>query len=122
MTPDQAAAVKLIPWVKEWATRERSDADYFGVMDASFVNQCLNCAANLETILAFLEEAKGVAPENDAERLRKALEDIALLDEADGHELREHHAFEAVAIATRALGKHPSEIYHARTAQEKNDG
>lgn len=39
-----------------------------------------------------------------------ALEQIALLDEADGHELTKDHAFRAVAIATRTLGKHPSEI------------
>lgn len=51
----------------------------------------------------------GLLFEND--RLRGALRQIALLDEADGHELRLRHAFEAVAIATRALGKHPSQIH-----------
>ena len=39
-----------------------------------------------------------------------ALERIALLDEADGHELTSDHARQAIAIATRTLGKHPSEI------------
>jgi hypothetical protein len=34
----------------------------------------------------------------------RALFNIAMLDEADGHELREEHAFEAVAIAMAALG------------------
>jgi hypothetical protein len=46
--------------------------------------------------------------------LRQALEKIALLDEADGHELTVQHAQEAVAIASRTLGKHPSEIYSDR--------
>lgn len=46
----------------------------------------------------------------EGEALRRALEDIALLDEADGHELTVKHAFRAVAIATSILGKHPSEI------------
>jgi hypothetical protein len=55
--------------------------------------QCPLCRANYQT-----------------ERLRDALERIALLDEADGHELKEKHAFQAVAIATQAIGKHPSEI------------
>jgi len=44
------------------------------------------------------------------DRLTFALEKIALLDECDGHELKVKHAFEAVAIATNALGKHPSQI------------
>lgn len=50
----------------------------------------------------------------EIERLTSALEDIALLDECDGHELAVRHAFEAVAIATKTLGKHPSEIAAAR--------
>lgn len=45
------------------------------------------------------------------ERYRDALERIALLDEADGHELTVKQAFEAVAIAANALGKHPSQIF-----------
>jgi hypothetical protein len=45
-----------------------------------------------------------------ADGLREALEQIALLDEADGHELTREHALEAIAIATRTLGKHPSQI------------
>lgn len=47
---------------------------------------------------------------NEIARLTDALERIACLDEADGHLLREKHAFDAVSIATRTLGKHPSEI------------
>lgn len=43
-------------------------------------------------------------------RLRTALENIALLDFADGYELTWEHASRAVAIATSTLGKHPSEI------------
>ncbi len=50
--------------------------------------------------------------------LRNALERIALLDEADGHELTRSHALEAVAIATSTLGMHPSEIFAARFATE----
>jgi hypothetical protein len=49
---------------------------------------------------------------------RAALEQIALLDEADGHELTADHARQAVAIATRTLGEHPSEIF-ARHALEQ---
>jgi hypothetical protein len=112
MTTAQAAAVKLIPWLEDLATSRRmaqANAVTFEMTNAYAAD-----VGKIETLLAFLEEAKGMAPEDDAERLRKALEDIALLDEADGHELRKHHAFEAVAIATRALGKHPSEIFHAR--------
>lgn len=56
--------------------------------------------------------ARRFAAESDL--YRKALEDIALLDEADGHELKQQHAFQAVAIATRTLNKHPSEIYAER--------
>lgn len=56
------------------------------------------------------------APSREAE-LVKALEDIALLDEADGHELKARHAFEAVAIATKTLGKHPSTITAERFAR-----
>lgn len=52
---------------------------------------------------------------NDENKYREALERIALLDEADGHELTVRHAFEAVAIATSTLGKHPSEILIDRT-------
>lgn len=46
---------------------------------------------------------------------REALEQIALLDEADGHELTREHALRAVAIATHALGKHPSQILAERS-------
>ena len=49
-------------------------------------------------------------------RLKTALEDIALLDEADGHELQRKDAYVAVAIATKALGLHPSQIYANRNA------
>lgn len=58
----------------------------------------------------------------DAEtaRFRDALERIALLDEADGHELALKHAFRAVAIACIALGnKHPSQILVEREARVK---
>jgi len=50
--------------------------------------------------------------------LQAALEQIALLDEADGHELTVKHAFQAVGIACAALGKHPSEIV-ARTFEQE---
>lgn len=57
----------------------------------------------------------------DAEtaRLRDALERIALLDEADGHELTVRQAFEAVGIATSTLGKHPSKISAERDARQR---
>lgn len=55
----------------------------------------------------------------EAEKFRDALERIALLDEADGHELKVEHAFEAVAIAGKALGdKHPSVIFAEREARK----
>lgn len=60
--------------------------------------------------IQFTREAVG----SQIERLQDALENIALLDEADGHELARHHALLAVAIATNALGKHPSEIFAQR--------
>ena len=62
------------------------------------------------------------AKAEDAEtvRLRDALERIALLDEADGHELTVKQAFQAVAIATTTLGKHPSQILVERDARRKH--
>jgi hypothetical protein len=45
-----------------------------------------------------------------------ALEDIALLDDADGHELTWGDASRAVGIATKELGKHPSQIFAERFA------
>lgn len=52
-------------------------------------------------------------------RIKDALERVALLDEADGHLLTVSHAFQAVAIATSTLGKHPSEIYADRLQEPK---
>jgi hypothetical protein len=54
----------------------------------------------------------------EVDRLRDALERIALLDEADGHELTWVHASQAVGIASQTLGKHPSEIFVERNARE----
>lgn len=54
------------------------------------------------------------------ERFRDALERIALLDEADGHELTVEQAFEAVAIAANTLGKHPSQIFVEREDRARN--
>lgn len=56
---------------------------------------------------------------DDVLRLREALENIALLDEADGHELTVEHAMRAVAIATSTLGMHPSEILVRRGQQQE---
>lgn len=50
---------------------------------------------------------------SDHRKAVKALESIALLDEADGRELTAGHALKAVAIATSTLGRHPSEIFAA---------
>lgn len=60
------------------------------------------------------EAGSQAAYEREITKLRNALEDIALLDEADGHELTATHAHRAVARATKALGKHPSEILAER--------
>ena len=55
-----------------------------------------------------LRDTIGIAAELAREnaKLTAALEQIALLDES--------HAFEAVAIATNTLGKHPSQIFSER--------
>lgn len=65
-------------------------------------------------------EALAGALRAEIERLRAALENVALLDEADGHELTADHARQAVAIATSTLGKHPSEIHAKRHAYEQS--
>jgi hypothetical protein len=54
-----------------------------------------------------------------AKKYQKALEDIALLDEADGHELRWEHASTAIGYATQALGKHPSQIHAERNEDNR---
>lgn len=60
------------------------------------------------------------AEDAEAVRFRDALERIALLDEADGHELADKQAFQAVGIACAALGnKHPSVILVEREARLK---
>lgn len=66
-----------------------------------------------EARAAAIKAIRALAVQPEINRLRTALEKIALLDEADGHELKERHAFQAVAIACETLGKHPSEILHA---------
>lgn len=62
------------------------------------------CAAAIPTVAS-------AACSTDADRFRDALERIALLDEADGHELTWETASMAVGIASQTLGKHPSEIF-----------
>lgn len=56
----------------------------------------------------------------EANAQQDALERIALLDEADGHELTREHALQAVAIATSTLGKHPSQILVERDKRAKH--
>jgi hypothetical protein len=63
--------------------------------------------------------APAKAEDIETARLRDALERIALLDEVDGHELTVKQAFEAVAIATNTLGKHPSQIAAERDARHR---
>ena len=59
----------------------------------------------------------------EEERLRDALEQIAILDEADGHTLTWETASQAVGIATHALGdKHPSQIFEEREARRRATG
>jgi len=60
--------------------------------------------------------AEYTAAADELDKLTDALERIAILDECDGHELAVRHAFQAVAIATSTLGKHPSEIAADRAA------
>jgi hypothetical protein len=55
-------------------------------------------------------------------KFRDGLERIALLDEADGHELTAQHALEATGIASSTLGKHPSVILVEREARKKVGG
>jgi hypothetical protein len=64
--------------------------------------------------------ATAKAEDAESARFRDALERIALLDEADGHELTVKQAFQAVGIACIALGnKHPSQILVEREARVK---
>lgn len=61
------------------------------------------------SVVATPAKSEEVSPFQDA------LERIALLDEADGHELTWEHASRAVGIACQALGgKHPSQIFAER--------
>jgi len=65
--------------------------------------------------------APALAEDSVTARLRDALERIALLDEADGHELTVRQAFEAVSIACVVLGnKHPSQIFLERDARKRS--
>jgi hypothetical protein len=61
------------------------------------------------------------AEDDEKARFRDALERIALLDEADGHELTWEHASRAVGIASQTLGKHPSQIFMERDARRRAD-
>lgn len=73
-----------------------------------------NCEKIASTVLTAAAQA-------GEEKYRDALEQIALLDEADGHELNRGHAFQAVAIATSTLGKHPSQICAERAAAQAGE-
>lgn len=70
----------------------------------------------LSEIIALRSRIK--SKDAEIERLTKALERIALLDEADGYTLKEADAFRAVAIACETLGKHPSQIATRNYEQE----
>lgn len=80
---------------------------------------------NRRTLIAGAGASAAVVPakaeDAEASRFRDALERIALLDEADGHELTWEHASRAVAIATSTLGKHPSQIFQERDARQRAD-
>jgi hypothetical protein len=67
-------------------------------------------------------ESRLAARDEELKLAREALERIALLDEADGHELTAVHALQAVGIASHALGKYPSEIALARLSSEQGGG
>ncbi len=69
--------------------------------------------------VASVVAAPAKAKDAETARFRDALERIALLDEVDGHELKLRHAFEAVAIASNVLGKHPSQIAVDREARQR---
>lgn len=71
-------------------------------------------------VAALVTPAK--AEDAETEKFRDALERIALMDEADGHELKVEHAFRAVGIACAALGnKHPSQILIDREARKARE-
>lgn len=78
---------------------------------------------NRRNVIAGVAAAAVVTPAkaDDAEtaRYQDALERIALLDEADGHELTWEHASRAVGIASQTLGKHPSQIFQERDARRR---
>jgi len=69
--------------------------------------------------LGMLRARPAAASGPTREEMRDALERIALLDEADGHELTVREAFAAVAIASRVLGAHPSQIFAERFERER---
>lgn len=75
---------------------------------------------NRHSIIAGIAASAVTTPANaecdTLARYQDALERIALLDEADGNELTVRQAFDAVAIASNALGKHPSQIAAERPA------
>jgi hypothetical protein len=79
-------------------------------MDASFVNQCLNCAANLKTILSFLEEADGKVMVD-----RQILDDLCLAYEGSEEydcDARDNNPFAVACKTVRAM---------IGPYQEKND-
>ena len=59
--------------------------------------------------------------EQERDKFKRALEDIALLDESGGHDLTRDHALRAVAISTSTLRKHPSQIFAERAHQQRTD-
>lgn len=70
-------------------------------------------------VSASVVAAPAKAEDAETARFRDALERIALLDEADGHELTWEHASRAVGIASQTLGKHPSQILVEREARAR---
>lgn len=99
----------------------RRDRAILSMMTASNIvknirPECMNAASTIADIADAL-----ASRDLEIERLRDALERIALLDEADGHELTVDHALRAVGIASNTLGKHPSEIAASRPTQQRTE-
>lgn len=120
---------------ESWWDRHRAMADRNGVHADEFMLSFINelrridaaCAKSMtamnrrNVIAGIVASTAAPAKAEDAETVlfRDAMERIALLDEADGHELTREHALRAVGIASQTLGKHPSLIFQERQARRK---
>jgi hypothetical protein len=98
--PDELA-MRLRDWPGDGQAIREEAADRIEQLKAELRDARLSRAVSGAALAGVEQRAK--AAERQLAEARKALERIEHLDEAMGHELRERHAFEAVAIARAAL-------------------